>query len=174
MRYCYALLLLALMMMTGVSCVYADDSKKADDYSALKATMPVVESGIKSVEPQLIACLDNEQDKDVKIRFSYNETGKIINVSVEHAKKDTAQCIKDNLNKVAFDFDVSDIMQKRMKKVLPAKPTPVYNDKGEKSWNKKGTVSYYMPDGKVALVYKPNSKAINIKSHYMIGRSRAE
>ena len=160
------------MMLAGISNVYADDSKQPDDCSALKATMPVVESGIKSVEPQLSACLDNEQDKDVEIRFSYNETGKIINVSVEHAKKDTAQCIKDNLNKVAFDFDVSAIMQKRMKKVLPAKPNPVYNDKGEKSWNTKGTVSYYMPDGKVTLVYKPNDKAITIKSHYMIGRIR--
>ena len=172
MKHCYTLFLLALMMFAGISNVYADDSKQSDDCSALKATMPVVESGIKSVESQLIACLENEQNKDVKIRFSYNETGKINKVSVENARKDAVKCIKDNLKEVVFDFDVSAIMQKRMKEVMPAKPFPVHKANGELDGWKRGTVSAYMPDGKVTLVYKPNDKAITIKTHYMIGRTR--
>ena len=168
---------MALMMFTGISSVYADDSKQADDCSALKATMPAVEAAIKSVDSQVLACLANEQSSDVKIRISYNSVGKIQEISVGNVKKDTVKCVKNSLKDVDLGFDVSSIMQKRMKESMPAKPMPKHHkdDSGKSvldGYDRSGTVPPYMPDGKITYVYHSKDKMMTVKSHYMIGRVR--
>ena len=178
MRSCYALFLMALMMFTGISSVYADDSEQADGCTALKATMPAAEAAIKSVDSQVLACLANEQSSNViRIRISYNSVGKIQEISVKNAKKDIARCIKKSLKDVALGFDVNSIMQKRMKESMPAKPAPKHhkNERGElvfDGYDRRVTVPAYMPDGKITYIYNSKDKTMAIKSHYMIGRVR--
>lgn len=146
----------------------------ADDYSDLRATIPVVESNIKAVEPQLLTCLQNEHSDSIKIRIKYEANGKIQQVNTEGANKQTGLCIREVLAKVTFDIDVSSIIEKRKAEIIPTKASPKYkkdeNGKLVRVGWVRGTVSPYWPEGKVTYVYNSKDKTLTVKRHYMIGR----
>ena len=149
----------------------------ADDCSELRATMPVVESNIKAVEPGLLTCLKETSGDSIKIRISYKANGSIKDVGIEGANKKTSTCVREVLAKVTFDLDVSSIIEKRKAATVPTKPTPRHkedeNGKLIPDGYTRGKVSAYMPEGKVSYIYNSNSKTLKVKHHYMIGRSRA-
>ena len=149
----------------------------ADDCSDLRATMPAVESNIKTIEPQLLACLQNEKGDAIKIRISYKADGSIKQVNTEGANEKTSTCIREAFSNVSFDINVTSIIKKQKSATVPTKPTPKYkkdeNGKMIRVGYSQGTVSAYMPEGKVTYVYNSKDKALVVKKHYMIGRSRA-
>ena len=149
----------------------------ADDCSDLRATMPAVESNIKAIEPQILTCLQDEKEDFVKIRISYKADGSIKKVNIEGANKKTSTCIREAFANVTFDIDVTSIINKRKSATVPTKPTPKYkedeNGNSVRVGYRRGTVSAYMPEGKVSYVYNPKDKSLAVKSHYMIGRTRA-
>ncbi|MBQ9241669.1 MAG: hypothetical protein IJ165_00325 [Proteobacteria bacterium] len=149
----------------------------ADDCSDLRSTMPVVESNIKAVEPQLLTCLQDERGASVKIRISYKADGSIKQVNTEGANKKTGTCIREAFANLTFSIDVTSIINKRKSATVPTKPTPKHkvdeNGKLVRVGYSQGTVSAYMPEGRVSYVYNSKDKSLAVKSHYMIGRSRA-
>lgn len=149
----------------------------ADECSDLRETMPAVESNIKAVEPQILECLQDEKEDSVKIRISYKADGSIKYVGVEDASQKASACIRNALATVTFDIDVTTIINKRKSATVPTKPIPKYkedeNGKSVRVGYSQGTVSSYMPEGKVTYVYNTKDKALMVKKHYMIGRSRA-
>ena len=160
-----------LMILTCVEIAYADDC------SDLRATMPAVESNIKAIEPQLLSCLQDEKGDSVIIRISYKSDGSIKKVNIEGANKKTSTCIRETFANVTFDIDVTSIINKRKSATVPTKPTPKYkedeNGNSVRIGYSQGTVSAYMPEGRVTYVYHSKDKSLTAKSHYMIGRSRA-
>ena len=171
MKGCLKYILSFLIILTFSEIAYADDC------SDLRATMPAVESNLKAIEPQLLTCLQDEKEDFVKIRISYKADGSIKKVNVEGANKKTSTCIREALANVSFDIDVTSIINKRKSATVPTKPTPKYkedeNGNSVRIGYSQGTVSAYMPEGKVSYVYNPKDKSLAVKSHYMIGRSRA-
>ncbi len=171
MKCCLKYFLSLLMILTCCSLAYADDC------SDLRATMPAVESSIKAIEPQLITCLQDEKGDSVIIRISYKSDGSIKKVNVEGANKKTSTCIREAFANVTFDIDVTSIINKRKSATVPTKPTPKYkedeNGNSVRVGYSQGTVSAYMPEGRVTYVYHSKDKSLTAKSHYMIGRSRA-
>ena len=149
----------------------------ADDCSDLRATMTAVESNIKEIEPHLLTCLQDEKGDSVKIRISYKADGSIKKINIEGANKKTSTCIRDAFANVTFDIDVTSIIEKRKSAIVPTKPIPKYkedeNGKSVRVGYSQGTVSAYMPEGKVTYVYDEKDKSLIAKKHYMIGRSRA-
>lgn len=171
MRGCLKSLFFFLMAFAFGEIAYADDC------SELRATMPVVESNIKAIEPQLLSCLQDEKGDSVIIRISYKADGSIKKVNIEGADKKTSTCIREAFANITFDIDVTSIIEKRKSATVPTKPTPKYkedeNGKLVRVGYSQGTVSAYMPEGRVSYVYHSKDKSLAVKSHYMIGRSRA-
>ena len=171
MKDCLKYILSTLVLLTWCELAYADDC------SDLRATMPAVESNIKAIEPQILTCLQDEKGDSVIIRISYKADGSIKKVNVEGANKKNSTCIRETLANVSFDIDVTSIINKRKSATVPTKPTPKYkedeNGNSVRIGYSQGTVSAYMPEGRVSYVYHPKDKSLTAKSHYMIGRSRA-
>jgi hypothetical protein len=171
MKGCLKYILSFLIILTFSEIAYADDC------SDLRATMPAVESNIKAIEPQIITCLQDEKEDSVKIRISYKADGSIKKVNIEGANKKNSTCIREAFANVTFDIDVTSIIEKRKSATVPTKPIPKHkedeNGKLVRDGYRRGTVSAYMPEGKVSYVYHPKDKSLVVKSHYMIGRSRA-
>jgi hypothetical protein len=171
MKGCLKYIFSFLMILTFSEIAYADDC------SDLRATMPAVESNIKAIEPQLLTCLQDEKEDSVKIRISYKADGSIKKVNIEGANKKTSTCIREVIANVTFDIDVTSIINKRKSATVPTKPTPKYKEDENRNsvrvGYRQGTVSAYMPEGRATYVYNSKDKSLAVKSHYMIGRSRA-
>ena len=171
MKGCLKYILSFLFILTFSEIAYADDC------SDLRATMPAVESNIKAIEPQILTCLQEEKGDPVIIRISYKADGSIKKVNIEGANKKTSTCIREAFTNVTFDIDVTSIIEKRKSATVPTKPTPKYkedeNGNSVRIGYSQGTVSAYMPEGRVTYVYNSKDKSLAVKSHYMIGRSRA-
>ncbi|MBQ9394974.1 MAG: hypothetical protein IJU23_05595 [Proteobacteria bacterium] len=173
MKGCLKYFLSILFILTCCKLAYADDC------SDLRATMPAVESNIKAIEPQLLTCLQDEKGDSVIIRISYKADGSIKVVNIDDVKKKTRTCIREAFANVTFDIDVTSIINKRKSaRGIPTKPTPRYqeDENGNLVYvgSTRGTVSYFMPEGRVVYAYNSENKSLTAKHHYMIGRTRAE
>ena len=148
--------------------------RKADNAETdeLKATMSSVEADLKTLEPQLAACLETE--KSPKIKLSYNSKGIIKSISVDGANKETTSCVRDILKAHTFPMDVSKIVDKRMKEKIPSKPTPQH--KADQQGNMKlsgyhvSDLDVYADTGKIVYTYQPETKSFVVEKHHMIGR----
>ena len=98
---------------------------------------------------------------------------------IDDVKKKTRTCIREAFANVTFDIDVTSIINKRKSaRGIPTKPTPRYqeDENGNLVYvgSTRGTVSYFMPEGRVVYAYNSENKSLTAKHHYMIGRTRAE
>ena len=72
-------------------------------------------------------------------------------------------------------MDVSKIVDKRMKKKIPSKPTPRYKE--DEQGNSKfvgytrSDLDVYADTGKIVYTYQPETKSFVVEKHHMIGRT---
>ena len=145
--------------------------RKADNAEAdeLKATMPIVETDLKTLEPQLATCFNTAQSIN-KISMHYNSKGSITSIRVDGANQETTACVRDILKTHTFSIDVSKIINKRMEKKIPSKPKPNGFDENGKKRYIRGYVNLYIDYGKIVYSYQPGTKSFVIEQHLMIGR----
>ncbi len=170
MRF-YSAALLALIV--PCQAFSQDDTAAAKtETDELKATMPIVETDLKTLEPQLATCFATE--KSPKIKLSYNSKGIIKSISVDGANKETTSCVRDILKTHTFPMDVSKIVGKRTKEKIPSKPFPQH--KADEQGNMKlsgyrvSLLDVYADTGKIVYTYQPETKSFVVEQHHMVGR----
>ena len=167
----YSILGSVVFLFTLVCPLFAYADTETDE---LEATIPIVESDLKTLEPQLAACLESE--KSPKIKLSYNSKGNIKSISVERANKETTSCVRDILKTHTFPMDVSKIVDKRMKEKIPAKRSPVHekDEQGNLKFvgyeKSPSLLDVYADTGKIVYTYQPETKSFVVEKHHMIGR----
>ena len=155
----------------------------------LKATMAIVETDLKKLEPQLSTCFDtsgqhldniqsiclhnSEHDEHyVTIHISYNSKGSIVRHMVLGADKQASHCVRSVLENHTFPLDVSEIITTRTKTKVRrwTKPYPaiLYPD-GTIKRGDPVYVNMYSDTGTIIVLYYPHTNSFAIGDHLMIG-----